>query len=347
MNDGLIVRIIYFLAEILWTAGLQCIYQISLVPASLTAIMQYVTMKIEMKNEAIRHHYIPQFILRNFSFNEAGDISYYDLASGEISVKRVGEIFMQRNLYRDEINHPDIPTQVEKDLAKYEGEAARMIKKFLLDTEVTITEREKESLLLFLAIMGFRSYSTFKTFLNPRSDSKEFYTQWQYDGDLVDLWKRNLGLVVNCRSLSEVLNNPNIDEPFKIFMTRDVFGTFGKYFIVLEKRGNEDFLIGDCYPVVISGEVGNLQLHIYDYYPLSPNRILIVASNGVENAPQSVKKFRDDLLRPPRQKPGEIIIRVKKIYEPDVLGINEDIIKHSQIGLAFKDIDRVTVSDVQ
>lgn len=239
-----------------------------------------------MKNEAIKHHYIPQFILRNFSFNTSGDINYYDAESGETFIRRVSEIFMQKNLYRDEINHLDIPTQIEKDLSKFEGEAAKIIKKFLFSNEIIITEQENESLLLFLAIMGLRSYNTFKTFLNPRSESKEKYTHWQHDGDLVDFWKRNLGLTAGCRSLKEVLNHPNIDEPFKIFMTRDVFGTFGKYFIVLERRGGEDFLIGDCYPVVTRGDF--LNLHLFDYYPLSPSRILIVASNGVDGAPPPI-----------------------------------------------------------
>lgn len=193
--------------------------------------------------------------------------------------------------------------------------------------------------------MGFRSYNTFKNFLNPRSGSQEFYTHWQRDGDLVDFWKRNLGLIASCRSLKEVLSHPNIDEPSKIFIKRDVFGTFGKYFIVLEKRGGEDFVIGDCYPVVISGDVFNL--HMYDYYPLSPNRILIVASNGVEGAPQSVKKFKDEILKQPRRQSGSIIIRVKKIYEPDVLDINAEIIKHSQIGLAFQDDERVTLKNIK
>ncbi|MDY4592433.1 MAG: DUF4238 domain-containing protein [Eubacteriales bacterium] len=294
-----------------------------------------------MKNEAIKHHYIPQFILRNFSFNASGDIYYYDVESGEISIRHVSEIFMQKNLYRDEINHVDLPTQIENDLAKYEGEAAKTIKKFLLGNEITISERENESLLLFLAIMGLRSYNTFKTFYNPQSVSEEFYTQWQSDGNLVDFWKRNLGLIVNCRTIKEVLNHPTIDDPFKVFMMRDVFGYFGKYFIVLEKRGNEDFLIGVCYPVVISGDV--LNLHMYDYYPLSPSRILIVASNGVEGAPQSVKKFKDDILKQPRRQPWGMSIHVKKIYEPDVLDINADIIKNSQIGLAFKDGERVTI----
>ena len=300
---------------------------------------------IKKRKEAVRHHYIPKFILRNFCIDDFEHANYYDIKSGEISVQDISDIFMQRHLYRDEINHQDVPTQIETDLGKYEGEVARILKKFLSGNEITITERENDSLLLFFEIMGFRSYSTFENFLHSSEDSKKFYEQWQSNGNIVDLWKRNLGYIVNCRSLKEVENHHSIDEPFKIFMLRDVFGYSGKYFIVLEKRGGEDFLIGDCYPTVISGEALNLQLHMYDYYPLSPDRILIAVSDGVVNAPQSVKKFKNDILKPPRHKSGELSFHVNKIYEYDVLEINEDIIKNSQIGLAFKNIDRVTLPD--
>ena len=62
------------------------------------------------------------------------------------------------------------------------------------------------------------------------------------NGDLEDLWKRNLGLIVNCRSIKEVLDNPNINEPFKHFMVRDTTSLFGKYFIALEKEVDRIFL---------------------------------------------------------------------------------------------------------
>lgn len=74
---------------------------------------------------------------------------------------------------------------------------------------------------------------------------------------------------------------------------------------------------------------------------------MIVASYGVESASQSVKKFKDDILKQPRRQLGAISIRVKKIYEPDVLNINADIIRNSRIGLAFQDDERVTIPNTR
>ena len=57
-----------------------------------------------MPNVPIKHHYVPQFMLRNFCFKDKL-LYYYDKAKNITSVKKTDEIFMTRNLYRDEINH--------------------------------------------------------------------------------------------------------------------------------------------------------------------------------------------------------------------------------------------------
>ena len=297
-----------------------------------------------MQNEAIKHHYIPQFILKNFCFDSFNHINYYDIKKSELYVNNTREVFMQRNLYRDEINHEYEPTQLEKDLSKYENEVAKIIKRFLEKNDIEITLEEKDSLLLFFAIMALRSINTLENnFKNAKDSEKEFYAKWQENGDLEDLWKRNLGWIVNCRSIEEVIKHPNVDEPFKFFMVRDTISVFGNYFIVLERRGGQDFLIGDCYPVVITGDIMNI--HMFSYFPISPNRIIIIASNGVEGAPLSVRKFDDNILQKPKMSFNRkhLNIHVKKIYESQVNMINNEIIRHSQIGLVFKDADKVRI----
>lgn len=291
-------------------------------------------------SEPIKHHYIPQFILKNFCFDSARRcVKFYNVKTGKIVDKPVSKVFMQKNLYRDELNYLDTPTQIEKDLAKYESDVAKIIKRFLVNDDIRLTVQENESLLLFFAIMGLRSCNTLTGFKNASGNTKEFYQKFQADGNFEDFWKRNLGFIVKCRSIAEVMNHPQIDEPMKIFMQRD---TFGKYLIVLERRGDEDFLIGDSYPVVITGD--EFKLPMFAYYPLSPKRILIIASNGVEYVSFGVRQFNDDVIKKPTRWMNEIQISVKKVYEQVVHEINQDFIKHSCIGLAFKDVNRVNIS---
>ena len=293
-----------------------------------------------MSKEYIRNHYIPQFILRNFSFNDKNDITYYDLGTKEILITKTNNVFEIDNLYKDKINYPDLPIQIEKDLSKYESEMALLInKKFLNDNEIIITKEEEDSLKLFLAIMAFRSvhvYEEFSKYL--MEDSKDFYTNWQPNGDFNDLWKRNLGLLVNCRSIKEVMEHNNIDEPIKIFMHRDTQSYFGTYFVVTEVRGNKNYIIGDCYPTVRFGETRfDPKLHLYSLYPISPTRMIILASNGVDRTPQEFVLFDKKLLKKPFVDSNKNIhINVKKMYERDVNSTNKDIIESSKYGYIYK-----------
>lgn len=303
-----------------------------------------------MKNEPIRHHYIPQFILRNFCFDDNNNLYYYDRESNTVSVKKTQDVFIKRNLYRDEINSPEKKTKIETDLAKYESEVAKIInERFLHGNDIYLTLEEDEKLKLFFAIMGFRNENAYRLFGdNMTEDSKAFYLKYQEDGNFNDLWKRNLGQLANCRSLKDVFDNPLIDEPIKAFMARDTYNLAGKYFVVVEKRGDRDFVIGNSYPTGITGyddEKKGLVLLMFEIFPLSPNRVLLFAANGVDNAPKVASRLRYDIFRRPilNEQTGKIRIHVKKIYKNDVDFINEAIVNNSKIGFAFRDKSHINL----
>lgn len=89
--------------------------------------------------EPVRHHYIPQFILRNFCIRHSNHLYYMDVCTREVSVQNTRDVFEVKNLYRDEINCGDYPTKIEADLARFESEAAQIIKgKFLREQEIVI-----------------------------------------------------------------------------------------------------------------------------------------------------------------------------------------------------------------
>jgi hypothetical protein len=289
--------------------------------------------------EPIRHHYIPQFILRNFA-NDEGKVNYYDKKTKIATVVDTRDVFMSKNLYRDEVNHSNNPIKIEKDLSKFENEISKILKHFQAEREITITQEEDDKLKLFFAIMAFRSQTTYDMFHKMLSkESKQFYSKWQPNGNFSDLWKRNLGYIVNCRSLAEALENPNIDEPFKVFMTRDVFGYFGQYFCVAETSDDTHFIIGNTYPVDITGiQDSGMQLRMYSILPFSPNRVILLASNGVEGTPRDVLEMRPLVFGQPKinEKEKTMIIRVKKLCLDETQVINCYIEKESKEGFIFK-----------
>lgn len=293
-----------------------------------------------MNKEPIMHHYIPQFILRNFCFDDKGQLFYYDKKTSKTSVMNTKEIFMGKNLYRDEKNSSSNPTKIERDLAVFECEVSQIIKdKFLALNEIMLSYEEHEKLKLFFALMGLRSKNASEQFgLNASSDSKKFYSTYQKDGDLSDFWKRNLGYIVNCRSLTEVLSHNSIDKPIKIFMMRDIFGFIGQYFIIAERKGKEQFSISDAYPTVIYGNSIGIRLHLYSIFPISPDRIILLASNGVKSAPRNIAFFSNGFLKAPQVNYNKNIITifVKRLYDEGVKYINSNIFEGACEGWAFK-----------
>ena len=246
---------------------------------------------------------------------------------------------MVKNLYRDEINIPDNPTEIEHDLAVYENEISRILKeKFLDEKEIMLKFEDYEKVKLFFAIMGFRAKSTSQKFgENITQKSRKFYRQYQKNRDFQDLWKRNLGYIVKCRSIFDVIENPNIDEPFKGFFIRDTVGISGLHIAVLCTGEEESLLIGDTYPVAVRGMVDSgLQLPLYEMFPISHNRVILIFETGAKKAPRSVTHFRECIFYPPmiQNDTGTIRIRAKKLYPEEVDYINGEILKNSVDGVA-------------
>lgn len=142
-----------------------------------------------MKREPIRHHYIPQFILRNFC-DEKGYVNYFDKTTNKITLREPSDIFMEKNLYRDEINYAENPTKIETDLARFESDISQIIKeKFLVGDKVILT-KEDEQIKLFFFIMGFRSHNAMLQFSEGLSkDSIVMYSMYQKNENFHDLWK--------------------------------------------------------------------------------------------------------------------------------------------------------------
>lgn len=291
-------------------------------------------------SEPKRHHYIPQFILRNFYFDKNKNIRYYNKITNQVTVEQPRDIFMIRHLYRDEINSPDNPVKIEKDLANFEREVSEIINgRFLEENEITLSTEEEEKLKLFFAIMGFRAKRTAEFFENGLSKmGQAMYLKSQPDGNFSDLWKRNLMYLINCRSMDDVRNHPGIDDHIKIFFKRDTEGIFGIYFAVAERKEKPEVVLGDMYPTVVSGKLPNgLELPMYSIFPVSPDRVILMVNNGAYNTPPEVLAIRPCVITPPKNnKNGTKTIRVKKLYCDEIKTLNASVISEAQEGIVFK-----------
>ena len=274
---------------------------------------------------------------------------YCDKQTGCIERVSLTEAFMERNLYRDEVHNADDPVKIERDLAQYERKASDLIKQFRDKDEVTLTEEDDALLKLFLSIMSFRSDRTREYFESEMKEAdKKFYRTFQEDMNFSDFWIRNLGHLVTCRSYEDVHKHPDIDDAVKAWMLKNTTGWFGTYFVLAEKRGHEEFIIGDDYPIDIYGLDENGQKReFYSIFPISPDRALFLVYNGVQWVAPAVRGFDMDFLKSPTVSNNgrSETIKVKKIYENDVRKVNAITYNSVKKYFAFRDCDAVSIDD--
>ena len=297
---------------------------------------------VKFQKSYVRQHYIPQFILKNFCYDTNKEkVFFFEAGEDEYSTLYVSNVFMEKYLYSKVEDELDI----EESLAKFEADVAPIFKKLNNESEIRLTFSEDERLRVFLSLLAFRATSTRDQFNNMSELSKQLYGRTSDDTDMKDIWLQNVHLVSQCRSIKEVLSNPQISSPLKVFITNE-FSAF--YMCVLERRGSIDFLISDCYPVVMNGEGVlpngiSFNLPIYYFYPISDSRVIALVTNNIKDVTRSVA-YLDyaKILKGPKGSLDRtnLIFRPARVYSQDVEWINEMVVKNARIGTIVKDLER-------
>lgn len=293
----------------------------------------------KIPNITKKNHFIPQFILKNFCFNNHGDLYFKDI-NNDVRKCDKKYIFMGINLYKDKDKSNDNPYELEKLFSIYENEIANLFKNKIYDKNpIELIDEEERSLNLFFAIMSFRSVNVKNMFDNLSEDGKSMYDNENKDIDFNKLWKDNLKELLKCRSFEDVDKNEHINKNVKTFMLRDTYGISGKYFVFFETRGNSDFVISDCYPLNIYGVLpSGIQLNLISYFPIKPNFLIALVNNGAIASPTLYNL--KNVIKPPKRTLNGWRYNLQKIYEPIVRDINNETKKHYKIGYVFKSKER-------
>ncbi len=289
--------------------------------------------------ERQKQHYISKFILKNFTF-DGFSTNYTDAKTLKTEKVQVKYKFQIKNLYKDEKNQ-DYPNVIEDEFSKFENDVSRIIKNSFLKTEeFDLTKEESDKLILFFVLMAFRSKRTKELFNGGLSQfGKKMYSKYQPDYNFDALWKRNLRQVVKCRSYEEVIKQEGLDDIFKLFLRRDCLDSFARKKVLAFVRPKEgEFVLSDCYPVSITGTtIDDKKIDMLDYFPVSPDRAIILYCQGVEATPRDVLPIRPLVFMLPKEKEENLLyFRVKSLYEEEVKFFNDLVKKHAEIGYICK-----------
>lgn len=312
------------------------------------------------KQEARKHHYIPQFILRNFN-DENGQVNYWNIEKERLEKRNTKSVFMNIDMYRDETLNEDDPTQIESKFSAFEREIAELLaKKVMGKDEIVMTRRELEKLRIFTSLLSFRANHRMLQYKNNtfNESTKSMLLQFQPDGNFEELWKRELDAIATCRSYEEIQKSEILDPIIKLDFQNDLMGF---YMTFVDARGGQ-FVLSDIYPTLEIFPTGAANIHMHCMLPLSPTRMLllnhIMFKNNVAGDPLlstmvGMSQIKGDAVVPPKNRyksygalspDDEYIYKVRKIYAKDVEYINALFLNETKVGIIFRDKDRVSDS---
>lgn len=246
-----------------------------------------------------KQHIVPQFVLRNFSFN--GRLYTYDKYTEKVYCSNVEDSGCERGFYDFEVKFDEkiLKGTIEENLCELERNASRVIKKILKQDDVrNITDEEKEHMAYFLAAQMMRTN-------NVKQNLKSMPEQ--------------LRNAIRQR-IPELANDVSLDEKFPDFEDDDLNLHFdvliansterlkvyfkGLEWMLVKADASKPFLIGDS-PVVVYNELYSDKKKSFDFFkyaigykgscvffPISPTRALwLVSPELIEKYVQSNKEL--------------------------------------------------------
>lgn len=312
-------------------------------------------------NEPIKHHYIPQFILRNFN-KEGNRVCYWNIENNKLEERSTSSIFMEKNLYRNN-DYSDEPTKIERKFSQLENEISQLIKNNILNREViTLTRAEAFKLRNFLFLMSFRIRARMQQYRdqNFTPDTKEYLSSYVKNENYEKLWLEELNNILDAKSIENVLN-ADADS----IMKEQAFSFKSFYYLTFVKTKEQNFLLGDVYPTaeidisLINDSPEKTFLHFL--YPITPNLMIILNNVIFKKQYEAINKSMKDIVDidtiimrskikgncifepiPHYAKPNQYSLddifeyHLKQIKNSEVLYINSLILNEAKKGIIFK-----------
>lgn len=245
------------------------------------------------------HHYIPQFILRNFAIDvhrakhsEKRAIKVYFISKNKTMIRNIRRCYGITNMYKD-VNNKDDSMFIEKNLCKLEASVSKIIHRMKESVEqFTINKVELDELTRFLFIMYYRKNVQYSQYLagnfdvNAKSDI-EVYMKRKGFASYNDVWLYNINQVLIAEKNNEALF---IDKMYSLARKQYFMIRKSTMYIWKAEPGSE-FILTDNSFGIYDGFYPSVNFHAF--YVISPSIVVVMydsTSNGLLPLPKSSNK---------------------------------------------------------
>jgi hypothetical protein len=216
-----------------------------------------------MKAQPKIHHYIPQFLLKNFSIEKKDHVYVFDKESKKSSKTNIRNIASENYFNRFEILGNNIP--IEEFLGVFESMSAHILKKIINTESISLLSGKDKSILsYFFAVQFFRTKHNRESFFEMTKLLKQ-----RFGIDESKIPALDEELLKNC-AMRMIIEAPDFAVHF-----------FNKDWFLIKPKNEQHLFIGD-HPLVLDnpkdffpyGNIGLAVNGINIYFPLTPNLAL-------------------------------------------------------------------------
>ena len=263
------------------------------------------------------HHYIPRFIIRNFSIDdhlkrtkERHELYYYSLDDGRLQVADVDTSYGVYNMYADVQNTKNLHW-VELKFSDLEQTASAIIKQImnLENKEITMTYTELVDLKKFLWTMSFRYPHHQRQYMEGRFSEPGKILETDFmkakgRQSLDDVWIENIKGILN----------ENVDDGvdlsrFDITRTDGNIGsveyiaykswTMDTFICIWEAEEPYEFILMDNGFNIWEGDcgLGSGSMAYHYFYPISPQRILVASKVWFKPVLNPIELMQRDMTK--------------------------------------------------
>lgn len=238
-----------------------------------------------MNSKVEKQHFVPQFILRNFSISNNKQLWVFDKLRGVSYLASIRDTASKKNYY--EINKESIELNTEEILSEIESDCAPILMKIINESSVSnISDNEHSKICLFTALQYLR---TNKTRDQLEQINKLMAKRLKKDGHSSAAKEFNSSKSEIKEITSSALYSASLDvmTDFKI-----------KKFALFLSPDNNQFLISDN-PITLynykprygRGNLGTRVDNVEIYFPISPKHCLVFT------CPKLVRELNESVIQ--------------------------------------------------
>jgi len=298
-------------------------------------------------NVPVNHHYVPQFLLRNFSTDNEM-IYMYRLKDQVIAKRNIKYNYNKDNLYKD-ISEDDVML-VERLFSELERKVSMIIQKILeARNQIVLDRLEVEMVKRFLYLMEFRSKRRKSQYEKKNfTPMTEMILDMKIEGkEYVQLWLNELKVLLQHTKYDMNYNDLSlaIHWDFEYYMDQT-------FIVIWDACQDERFIITDNFGTF---ELSRIKppLKLFLLFPISPRRMIVLA-NKLFELPDSWgeldSEFSRDIVEFPKNErisnyainmEDKYKYQIKRVRNNDVIHANELLINETYELFSFEDPDAI------